>query len=78
MRTLLTLMFFVAYVSPVFFVKAKGRYATRPVSRSNKQKSHLEDSPAVIPCPCAAAPEANSWSPGGTETSARVRRHAFW
>ena len=25
MRTLLTLMFFVAYVSPVFFVKANGR-----------------------------------------------------
>lgn len=48
MRTLLTLMFFVAYVSPVFFVKARGEFATRPVSRSNKQESHLEDSPAVM------------------------------
>ncbi len=48
MRTFLTLMFFVAYVSPVFFVNAKGGFATRPVSRSNKQESHLEDSPAVM------------------------------
>jgi hypothetical protein len=48
MRTLLTLMFFVAYVSPVFFVRAMGEFATRPVSRANKQKNHSEDSPAVM------------------------------
>ena len=48
MRTLLTLMFFVAYVSPVFFVKAMDEFATRPVSRSNKQTSHLDDLRVVM------------------------------
>ena len=43
MRALLTLIFFVAYVSPVFFVRAM----FVPIRRSNEQETHLDDSQAA-------------------------------